>query len=116
LAFGMLVVTVYSSTLLDDMDVIEACLRAIEELRSVYGVTVFLEVIDVSLLGIHALEEPVVAVGDIVIRAGSCDPGEVKERVVDAVLRSIALRVRHVGEALELSASPQAPGEFAEVA
>ncbi len=112
----MLVVTVYSSTLLDDMDVIEACLRAIEELRSVYGVTVFLEVIDVSLLGIHALEEPVVAVGDIVIRAGSCDPGEVKERVVDAVLRSIALRVRHVGEALELSASPQAPGEFAEVA
>jgi hypothetical protein len=116
LAFGMLVVTVYSSTLLDDMDVIEACLRAIEELRSVYGVTVLLEVIDVSLLGIHALEEPVVAVGDIVIRAGSCDPGEVKERVVDAVLRSIALRVRHVGEALELSASPQAPGEFAEVA
>ena len=112
----MLIVTVYSSTLLDDMDVIEACWRAIEELRSIYGVTVFLEVLDVSILGVHVLEEPVVAVGDIVIRAGSCDPGEIKDRVVDAVLRSIALRVKHVGEALELPASPKAPGEFAEVA
>jgi len=93
----MLTITIYLNTLFDDRGVVEACWRAIEELRAVYGVTVFLEVLDASLLSFGGFEGPVVVVGD-------------------AVLRSIVFKAKRGEAALDLTISAQAPRESLEVA
>jgi hypothetical protein len=112
----MLTITIYLNTLFDDRGVVEACWRAIEELRAVYGVTVFLEVLDASLLSFGGFEGPVVVVGDVVVKAGGCSFEELKDRVVDAVLRSIVFKAKRGEAALDLTISAQAPRESLEVA
>ena len=112
----MLTVTIYSDMMADDVGVVEACWRAIEELRAVYGVTVFLEVLETSLLNIAGGREPVVVVGDTVIEVRGCNPRELTDKVVDAVLKAIAFKSKHEVLALELLHSTLTPKEFMEVA
>lgn len=96
----MITITVYTSLLSDGDLVVEACLKAVELLRLRYGVTVFLEVMESTLLPLHQAEEPLVVIdGRLVIRA--CDFNKVEElteTVVDKTLESLISK----GEAEEL--------------
>ncbi len=112
----MLTITVYLNTPFDNMGVVEACWEAISELRSVYGVTVFLEVLDASLLGIDGLGGSVVVVGDTVIKTGDCSFEELKGRIVDAVLRSIVFKSKRGEGTVDFVTRVQAPSEFMEIA
>jgi len=99
-------ITVYTGILSDGGFLVEACWRAIEVLRSNYGVTPFLEVLESSLLASWGSLEPVVLVGGRIIRVDMySDVEEIVRRIVDAVLENIALGDRW--EAIEIQGAPQ---------
>ncbi len=112
----MITITVYLSILADDGGVVEACWRAIERLRSFYGVTVFLEVFEISLLNIVSNYGPLVVVGDVVIEVRGFSLEELVDRIVDAVLKAVAFKPKGEVVDLDLLYSTQAPGEFMEIA
>ncbi|MFN4046188.1 MAG: hypothetical protein ACK4H7_02475 [Acidilobaceae archaeon] len=85
----MLVVTVYTSLLSDNSEV-EAALEAAETVRSLYGVDVFVDVVNVDLVSPHYPVEPLIVVGGRVIEWKPFEPVNSKvEKIVKAIIETI---------------------------
>ncbi|MDM7275720.1 MAG: hypothetical protein P3X22_006360 [Thermoprotei archaeon] len=95
----MLVVTVYTSFLSDNSEV-EAALEATETVRGLYGVDVFVDVVNVDLVSPHYPMKPLIVVGDRVIEWEPLEPRDFRvKKIVKVIIEAILLNVT-IGEPL----------------
>ena len=91
----MIVVRVYTGIPSNGDLAVEACWRALEILRATYGVSVFLEVLDVSLLTSTYWFTPTIIVNDKLIEVDDArDVDELAEIIVGTVLEALISKSR----------------------
>ncbi len=85
----MLTITVYTSLLSDNSEV-EAALEASEIVRSLYGVDVFVDIVNVDLVSPHYSMGPLIVVGGRVIEWDPFEPRDFRvEKIVKALIEVI---------------------------